>query len=135
MIFFCYVVPFILRTTLHTTKEIENQFFDKVNWNRLLPTAVVDVKLLPKDLENLHIVTCSVWQSFDLYKKHTNIETLRARGCATFTNFKDKKDLNQEKIDLYSAITFQKGFNLENVIWYMGGPHTVSHCNPRKIQQ
>ena len=51
-----------------------------------------------------------------------------------YRNFKTETDFHQERIRLSSTALFQSGFNVENTVQYIGGPHTGVHRNPVAIR-
>ena len=51
-----------------------------------------------------------------------------------YRNFKTETDFHQERIRLSSAALFQSGFNVENTVRYIGGPHIGAHQNPDAIR-
>ena len=124
---FRHVLPFILEYTCRSASEITQRFFKEIKWNRMLPTKMANTILTEKDLANLEIVMKTVKLYYKLRKKYATVDTSSARGYTTFTNFRNEKDFNEERVKLCSATLFQKGFNVENSIRYVGGPHTASH--------
>ena len=96
--------------------EVNKDFFKHLRWNQLLPDELAATKLSSNDLNNLQAATGRVGKYFKLYNKYAHIDTSRARGYATFHEFKNETEFNQERIDQYSATLFQKGFSVEKTI-------------------
>ena len=130
-----HILPCVLNYNIKPQDEVKKDFFEHLRWNQLLPDSLAAPKLSSNDLINLQAVTGKVGKYFKLYHKYANIDTSRAKGYATFREFKSEKTFNKERINLYSAVLFQKGFSVEKTIRYVGGPHTASHRNPRKIRE
>ena len=55
-------------------------------------------------------------------------------GMELYEGFLDKIDFHQTRIRLSSAALMQQGFNLENLVQYIGGTHTGAHRNLGQIQ-
>ena len=64
-----------------------------------------------------------------LWEKYVHVKVDQICGYELYKGSQHENSFNQEPIHLSSTVLFQLNFDVESLVWYIGGPHIALHRN------
>jgi len=86
-------------------------------------------------VETLDSVTPLVVVWKNLLQKYGSVNTDEIRGFEMYKDFKNETDFNYKRIHLTTAALIQRGFNVMDLVYYIGGTHIGEHRDLEKIRR
>jgi hypothetical protein len=108
-------------------------FTSKYCLRHVIPFLYLGDFLDAESQKNLEQVSFLAKQFSELKTKYGSVDTDPIRGFDNYKNFQDETELNKNRIHLHSAALLQHGCDVENLVYYPGGPHVGSNRNVPKI--